>query len=283
MQISKIDLNQASFPDSLRDLHNPPKSINVLGELPSKDDKVVAIIGTRKSTNYGRRVAYQLGSELAKAGVVVASGLAVGIDGMAHEGAVDAGGRTIAVLAHGLDRIYPAQHRSLATAILRTRGALVSEYGFKTIPLPFRFVERNRILAALCDIIVVVESAAQGGALLTVNEATNLGRQVMAVPGNITSEVSAGTNNLIRKGAAAVVSSADIITALGYIAHEAVPVPARSPDEAKLIQLLGSGASTSQDLIERSGLSAAQFANIISLMEITGKVRNLGAGQWVRR
>lgn len=244
---------------------------------------MVAIVGTRKSTTYGRGVAYQLANELAKAGVVVVSGLAIGIDGMAHRGALDAGGRTVAILGHGLDRIYPAQHRSLATEILATNGALISEYDTGTPPAPFRFPERNRIIAALSEITVVVESAEKGGAMLTASYALNVGRQVMAIPGHITAPYSVGPNNLIRSGAAAVTSASDIITSLGYIAHDATPVPAQSPDEAKILELLGTGAKNSQDLIDQSQLSAAQFANIISLMEITGKVRNLGAGQWVRR
>jgi DNA processing protein len=282
MQVSNISSKNADFPDILREIAHPPKSINILGELP-KDTKMVAIVGTRKCTPYGEQVAYQLGNELAKAGVVVVSGLAIGIDGMAHRGALDAGGRTIAVLAHGLGQIYPTRHRPLAKEILATGGALISEYDLGVPPAKFRFPERNRIIAALCDITVVVESPTEGGSLITARDANELGRQVMAVPGNITNESSAGPNNLIRKGAAPVTSATDIITALGYIAHEAVPVSARSPEEAAILELLGKGTAQSEDLIERSGLSAASFANIISLMEITGKVRNLGAGQWVRR
>jgi len=282
MQIYNISSKNSAFPDVFRELEKPPKSINILGELP-KDTKMVAIVGTRNSTPYGERVAYQLASELAKAGAVIVSGLAIGIDGMAHLGAVEAGGRTIAIVAHGLDKVYPARHRGLARDILAGGGALISEYDVGTPPEPFRFPERNRLIGALADITVVVESAVQGGALITARDALKIGRQVMAVPGNITSQFSVGPNNLIHEGAAPVRSATDVINALGFIAHEATPVPARSPQEAQLLELLGEGTGTTEDLIERSGLSAAQFANIISLMEITGKVRNLGAGQWVRR
>jgi DNA processing protein len=128
MQISTISPQNPEFPDILTELHRPVKSINIIGEMPKPTDKLVAIVGTRKSTSYGRGVAYQLGNELAKAGVVVVSGLARGIDGLAHQGAIDAGGRTIAVLGHGLDRIYPAQHRQMAIDILDTAGALRSGY-----------------------------------------------------------------------------------------------------------------------------------------------------------
>jgi DNA processing protein len=282
MQVSKISSKHSAFPDILRELHKPVESLNVLGELPN-DAKLVAIVGTRKCTPYGERVAYQLGSELAKAGVVVVSGLAYGIDSMAHKGAVEAGGRTIAVLAHSLDRIYPVAHRSLAMRILETGGALISEYDMGTPPFPGNFVERNRIIAAISHITVVVESPARSGANITARDALNIGRTVMAVPGNITSLTSAGPHNLIRKGAPIVRTANDIITELGFVAREAIPVPAASAEEAQILSLLGNGAGTTQELIERSGMSAAEFANIISLMEISGKVVNLGAGQWAQR
>ncbi len=244
---------------------------------------MVAIVGSRRPTAYGEKVTYQIASELARAGAVIVSGLAIGVDSIAHRAALDAGGKTVAVLAHGLDRIYPTQHRGLAKEILATGGALVSEYDLGVPSLPHQFVERNRIIAALSAATIVTEAAGKSGALITANHAALLGHTVMAVPGNITSKYSAGPNNLLRTGAIPVTSTADVIVALGFHAREAVPVSAQSPDEALIVRLLGEGASTSEELIERSQLGAAQFANIISLMEITGKVRNLGAGNWVIR
>jgi DNA processing protein len=281
MQISNIPHNSADFPDILRQLERSPKSINVLGTLPK--DSMVAIVGSRRPTAYGEKVTYQIASELARAGVIIVSGLAIGIDSIAHRAALDAGGKTVAVLAHGLDRIYPPRHRGLAKEILATGGALVSEYDTGMPPLPHQFVDRNRIIAALSVATIVTEAAEKSGSLFTARDAGNLGRTVMAVPGNITSQYSAGPNNLLRTGATPITSAADVIVALGFHAREAVPVSAQSPDEALLVRLLGEGASTSEELIERSQLGAAQFANIISLMEITGKVRNLGAGNWVIR
>lgn len=284
MQISTITSQESTFPDILRHIDQPVKSLNILGEMPNLGDKIVAIVGTRKASTYGERVTYQLASELAKAGAVIISGLALGLDGIAHRAAIEADGRTIAVLAHGLDRIYPAAHRNLATHILGTGGALISEYDTGMPPLKHQFIERNRIIAALADITIVVESDTKGGSLITAREAIAAGRTVMAVPGPITSPTSAGTNNLIRTGRGlAITSSTDVITELGFIAREAVPVASQSPEEATILRLIEQGNGTTQGLIEQSGFSAAQFANIISLMEITGKVRNLGAGQWVRR
>jgi len=281
MQISKISLKNAQFPDKLREINDPPKSINVLGTLP--EGVYVGIVGTRAPTAYGEKVTYQLASGLAAAGAVIVSGLAIGLDGIAHRAALEAGGKAVAVLAHGLDQIYPVRHRGLARDILAGGGALVSEYDEGELPLPFHFVERNRIIAGLSTALIVTEAAAKSGTLITARDAKESGRTVMAVPGNITSAYSAGPNNLIRIGAVPITSVADAIVELGFHAREAVPVPAASKDEAELLKLLGDGAATSDQLIGQSGLSPAEFANIISLMEITGKVRNLGAGNWVAR
>jgi DNA processing protein len=281
MQISTISIQNSHFPDKLRQIDPLPKSINVLGTLPK--GTYVAVVGTRKPTPYGEHVTYLLSRELAKAGAVIVSGLALGIDGIAHRAALDAGGTTIAVVAHGLDRIYPRRHRELAKEILATGGAIVSEYSQGELPLPHHFVERNRIIAGLSEAVLVTEAGVKSGALITARDAIKQGKSLLAVPGPITAETSAGPNNLIRTGATAVVSAADIITELGFIAKESVPVPARSPQEAKILELLDTNTATADTLIEASGLSAAEFANIISLMEITGKVRNLGAGLWVAK
>ncbi|MDB5178865.1 MAG: hypothetical protein JWN01_808 [Patescibacteria group bacterium] len=281
MQITRINLKDSAFPDVLRNIAIPPKDLYTLGEIPK--DGMVAIVGSRRPTAYGEQITYQLANELAKAGVTIVSGLAIGVDGIAHRAALDAGGRTVAVLAHGLDRIYPHRHRALAMEILASGGALVSEYEVGDVPMKHHFVERNRIIGALCEATIITESAVKGGSLITARDAKDAGRTVMAVPGNITSEFSVGPNNLIRTGAVPITSASDVIIQLGFEAREAVPVPAQSPDEAAIIKLLQKGVTSSQDLIEESKLTAAQFANIISLMEITGKVRNLGAGQWVIR
>lgn len=282
MQISNFPYDSNDFPDTLRQLEKPPVSINVLGTLPK--DSLVAVVGSRRPTAYGERITYQITRELARAGAVIVSGLAIGVDSIAHRAALDAGGKTVAVLAQGLDRIYPAQHRGLAKEILAKGGALVSEYDVGTESYPGNFVARNRIIAALSMGVLVTEAAAKSGALITARDAGQLGRIIMAVPGNVTSEFSAGPNTLLRtKDAQVVTSGTDAIVALGFHAREPVAVPAQSADEALLLRLLGAGTSSSDELITKSQLSAAQFANIISLMEITGKVRNLGAGTWVIR
>lgn len=281
MQISRIMSNDKRFPDKLRELNNTPNTINILGELPT--GVYVAIVGTRKCTPYGEQATYLLARGLAEAGAVILSGLATGVDGIAHQAALDAGGKTVAVLGHGLNRIYPASHRQLAKNILAKGGALLTEYDIGEAPLRHHFVLRNRLIAALSDAVIVTEAGVRSGALITARDARNLGRLVMAVPGNITAATSAGPNNLIRTGALIVTSASDVITDLGFLTKEPMPVSARNPHEAKLLELLGTSSASSDNLIEASGLSAAEFANIISLMEITGKVRSLGAGIWVAR
>jgi DNA processing protein len=284
MQISEYSFQDSQFPDKLRRLETrTPKQIYVLGELPKPDDKVVAIVGTRSVTPYGKKVTYQLARDLAKAGVVIVSGLARGADGVAHQAALDAGGRTIAVMGTPLDRIYPSEHRGMAMKILETGGALISEYAIGTGVARGMFAARDRIIAGMSDALIVTESASKGGALISARDALNLGLTVMAVPGNITSEKSGGTNKLIREGAILVRSGVDVIEDLGFLTEATKAVPAQSPDEALVIKLIEEGHATGEAIIEASGLTPARFANIITLMEITGKVRNLGAGNWVVR
>lgn len=246
---------------------------------------MIAVVGSRRPTAYGREVTYKLAYDLASAGVTVVSGLAYGLDGVAHQAALDAGGLTIAVLAHGLDKIYPSANRGLGEQILAHGGALISEYPVATPALKQHFVARNRLVSGLSSAVIVTEADASSGTLLTANFALQQNRVVMAVPGNITSPKSAGPNNLLRSGAVPVTSAEDVLAALELEspALAAAPVKADSKEEAQILDLLRSGITTNQALLDHSGLAAAKFAHIISLMEITGKVRNLGAGQWVAR
>ncbi|HSX47890.1 MAG TPA: DNA-processing protein DprA [Candidatus Nanoarchaeia archaeon] len=281
MQISKITHNSSKYPDLLREIAHPPKQLFMLGELP--EGPYVAIVGSRAMTDYGKQVTFQLAGDLARAGCVIVSGLAYGIDAIAHQATVEAGGKAVAVLAHGLDQIYPVANRTLAKKILAGGGALVSEYEVGVEAFKSNFVARNRIIAGLSKAIIVTEANAESGSLITANFGLEENRLVMAVPGNITSPRSAGPNNLLKKGAVPVTDSSDVLPLLDLPELKTATVKARSKEEATLLELLGQGVNSSEALIDQSGLSAAQFANIITLMEITGKVRNLGAGQWVSR
>ena len=286
MQINTIKLQDPSYPVALAEIYNPPKLLYIQGQL-LPETVHVAIVGTRKSTNYGRRVAYDLAAELARAGLIIVSGLAAGIDTAAHEGALAAGGITVAVQGRGLNDIYPAENRDLGRRIITGGGAILSEYEAKEPPLFYHFPERNRIIAGLSSGVIVVESAAKGGGMLTASIALRENRTVMAVPGEITRETSVGCNNLIATDKARLIrDSSDVLQAMG-LSVGAIPVVApiggQSPLELQIIKLLKAGTSATQDLIEATGFTASDFANVISLMEITGKVRNLGAGQWAVR
>lgn len=283
MQISKITYANRQYPDSLREIAAAPKQLYHLGRFSA--NPLVAIVGTRRPTDYGRQVTHLLASELARAGIGIVSGLALGIDAAAHQAALEAGGYTLAVQACGLDKIYPASNRGLATKILAGGGAIISEYGPATPALKQHFPARNRIISGLSLAVIVTEADASSGSLITANFALQQDRLIMAVPGNITSLRSAGPNNLIKSGAIAVTSAADVLAALDLESRalQARPAAAQSREEAKLLELIDSGTTSSQELIDGAQMTASQFAHVISLMEITGKVRNLGAGVWIRR
>ncbi len=283
MQINQLFLQNPDYPTQLKEIEAPPSPLYVLGNLPI--EPMIAIVGTRSLTSYGKLVAYDLASDLARAGFPIVSGLALGIDSVAHRAALDAGGRTVAVMAGGLDRIYPSSHRDMAVEILTTGGAIVSGYPVGTETFKNHFVERNQIISGLCIGTIVVESGATGGSMLTANFTLRQNRTLMAVPGDITRLSAAGPNNLIRKGAVPITSSTDVLEALN-LKTAAIPasiIKAQNPHEAKIVELLKHGTTKTQSLIEETGLKPAEFASVISLMEITGKVRNLGAGVWAAR
>jgi DNA processing protein len=246
---------------------------------------MAAVVGSRHHTPYGEQVTRKLVSEMAFGGLVIVSGLAYGIDTLAHTAAIEAGGTTVAVLGNAIDEVYPRGNQRLAERILEGGGALISEYPPGAQTQSYFFPERNRIIAGLCIGVLVTEAGEKSGALITANLAADSGREVMAVPGNINSELSIGPNRLIRTGAAAITDAGEVFHALGLEKPHQLPrteVQPASANEAVILGLMETGVTDSQELIERSRLNAATFAQVISLMEITGKVRNLGAGTWIK-
>lgn len=291
MNIHKINYSAHAYPEVLRQITHPPQAFYLIGSEKLFKDHAhedgtpwVAIVGTRKPTDYGHAMAYQLATELSAAGVVVVSGLAYGIDARAHRGAVDMGAPTVAVLAGGLDDISPRGNQPLAEQMLRHGGAIISEYPRGAKAFRQQFVARNRLISGLCQITVVVEADFGSGALRTANFAREQNREVMALPGDINKATSAGTNSLLKSGATIVTSASDILDVLGKQrgAH-AKPVQADSREEAIILELIRAGVQQNEELIARSNMTPAAFANLISLMEITGKVHNLGAGNWMAR
>jgi DNA processing protein len=265
-----IVLGRKGLPPRLRAIHDPPARLYVRGTASPAllAEPSVAIVGARACSPYGAQVARMLGRELAGAGLVVVSGLARGIDGEAHRGALDAGGRTVAVLGCGIDRDYPAVHASLAAAIAE-RSLLVSEYEPGVEPAPWRFPARNRIVAGLAAATIVVEARARSGALITADFALEEGREVFAVPGEITSSLSAGANDLLRLGATPLTSSADVLELFD------LSPPARASTELsahaeRVLERLRAGAASADELARGTGLDVATVTGALVELELAG-------------
>lgn len=279
--IKKVRITDSNYPVFLRTIPSPPKQLYYIGNLfDILHQHRLSVVGSRRVSPYGRAVTRQLSGEVASQGIIIISGLALGVDGLAHEAALEAGGQTIAVLPCGLDAIYPASHRQLAQRIVKQGGALVSEYGIGTPPLAQHFIARNRIVSGLGEAVLITEAADKSGTLHTANFALEQGRTVLAVPGNITSLLSRGTNNLIKSGALPATESADILQALSlaYVAKK--EILAANSEEATLIALLQCGISDGSELMSQSKLEPALFNQTVTMLEITGKIRPLGAGHW---
>ncbi len=257
------------FPPGLLALADPPLGLFIRGQVP--DGPAAAIVGSRRASAYGKEVAYYLGKELATAGVWVVSGMARGVDTAAHRGALASTGRTVAVWGCGPDRVYPPENRELAELIAQ-RGALITEYPPGTPPRPENFPERNRLIAGLAQVLVVVEADARSGALLSAKLALEEGREVMAVPGSVFSPLSAGPNSLLRAGAAPVICAQDVLDALGVRSPTAVPLP--RPQEEGLLRFLPPGESlTVDELAARSGLSVAEVLQEVARCELSGQLQ----------
>jgi DNA processing protein len=252
------------FPPLLRAIHDPPPGLFLRGEADPDvlSRPAVAVVGARASSGYGSSVARGLGRELASAGLTVVSGLARGIDAEAHRGALEARGATVAVLGCGIDRDYPAAHAELARRVAGA-GLIVSEYAPGVDPAPWRFPARNRIVAGLCAATVVVEARERSGALITADLALEEGRDVFAVPGEITSSLSAGTNALLKLGAAPLTAAADVLAAFGI-----EPEPAQT-ERSPLLELLPASAD---ELVRKTGLAADEIARTLVELELAGLV-----------
>jgi len=250
-----------SFPPLLRAIHDPPPGLFIRGEADVEllSRPAVAIVGARACSGYGAGVGRSLGRDLAAAGLVVVSGLARGVDGEAHRGALDAGGATVAVLGCGIDRDYPAAHADLARHV-----TVVAEYAPGVEPAPWRFPARNRIVAGLCAATIVVEARERSGALITADLALEEGREVFAVPGEITSSLSVGTNDLLKLGASPLTRAADVLTTYG------IEAPDDAGAESPLLELL---PATADELARRAGLSAEDVSSALVELELAGAVR----------
>jgi DNA processing protein len=274
MELTTLRRRDGRYPRLLAELFDPPDRLYVRGAADVLSEAAVAVVGARSCSPYGAQVARHLSHELAAAGLVIVSGLARGIDGEAHRGALEAGGRTVAVLGCGIDRDYPRSHADLARRI-RDQGSVVSEYPEGVEPAPWRFPARNRIIAGLCLATVVVEARERSGALITADFALELGREVFAVPGEITSALSAGTNDLLRQGAAPLLSAGDVFAAIG-LEPDRPPPPSVSPAAKALLALLADGARDADALSRLSGRPSAEIAAALVELELAGCVAQGG-------
>lgn len=268
----RLALRDPAFPPLLAAVHDPPGQLYLRGDVDPAvlARPAVAVVGARSCSAYGRSVARSLGRELAAAGLVVVSGLARGIDGEAHRGALEADGVTVAVLGCGIDRDYPAAHAELARRVC-ARGLVVSEYEPGIEPAPWRFPARNRIIAGLCGATVVVEARERSGALITADFSLEEGRDVLAVPGEITSALSAGTNALLRLGAAPVTRAADVLELFGLEPERPRPGPV-GPVAAALLDRLQEGALSADELVRAVGVEPAQASAALLELELAGRV-----------
>lgn len=286
--IQTIEL--ADLPESMRNIENPPARLYVRSANEQTFESLmrrrrVAIVGSRSATAYGETVTHRLASELAAHGVVIVSGLAIGIDGIAHRAALEVGGLTFAVLPSSVTRIHPRSHIRLSNELIGTGGMLVSEYPPDTITFKNNFVARNRIVSGLADVLLITEAAVNSGTMHTARFALRQGRDVMAVPGSITSEMSEGTNNLIKAGATPVTNTTDVLHYLGMEASSDASGKrqrqrGRNLEEQQLLDLIEEGVHQGGELLERSGFTIEQFNHHLTMLEITAKVRPLGANQW---
>jgi DNA processing protein len=260
------------FPPLLRAIHDPPPGLFLRGAAGPEllQAPAAAVVGARSCSAYGAQVARMCGRELAAAGVLVVSGLARGIDGESHRGALDAGGLTVAVLGCGVDRDYPASNRALAARVAAT-GLIVSEYAPGVEPAPWRFPARNRIIAGLAGVTVVVEARERSGALITADLALEEGREVFAVPGEITSQLSAGSNALLRLGATPLTSPHDVLETFGLAAAPTDAQPL-SDHAATVLEHVRAAATTSDDLVRRTSLDAGLVAVALTELELAGLV-----------
>ncbi len=272
------------YPPRLKEIEQPPPVLYVRGEILAEDHFAVSIVGTRKVTPYGRQVAEELSAFLAANGITVISGLARGVDAVAHSAALKAGGRTVAVLGSGVDRIYPPENRALAEQMM-SRGAVISDYAVGTPPDASNFPPRNRIISGLSLAVVVIEAGETSGALITAEFAAEQGREIFAVPGSILAPQSKGTNKLIQNGALPMLTPADLLQTLNLTrvgaqkaARKILPT---DEVEAQLMNALGSEPLHVDEIRNQTGLPVEKVSAALVMMELKGMVRQVGGMNYV--
>ncbi len=284
--INIITIKDPRYPKLLKEIYDPPALLYVKGNLARLEDEFsFAVVGTRRLSNYGQQVTSTITRNLAQAGLTIISGLALGVDTLAHKATLEAQGRTIAVLGCGLDRVYPLANENLAQDLIANQGALVSEFPLGAPPLKHHFPFRNRVISGLSIGVLVVEAAIKSGALITARAALEQNREVFGVPGNIYSPTSQGPNNLIKMGAKLVTSCQDILEELNLSGVrefiEAKKIIPETKEEAKILEFLNAEPVHIDDLVKATRLETAAISSTLSIMEMKGKVKNLGGMRYV--
>jgi DNA processing protein len=288
--VQLVTLVDPEYPALLREIEDPPMVLYVRGKLPIDTSCTIGIVGTRRGTQYGKMVAGRFASQLALRGITVVSGLAAGIDAAAHQGAVDVGGRTVAVLGCGVDYPYPKKNQPLSEKLV-VNGAALSEYPLGTRPAKWTFPQRNRVLSGLCRGVIVVQAPERSGSLITARLALEQGREVFAVPGNITTITSAGTNRLIKQGAKLVESIDDVLEEFPDLRTKTRPASADADEETASLgeqeqfvyDLISFEPVHVDDIIARADLSPTEASHILLLLQLEDLIAEVEGGCYVRK
>lgn len=285
--IEVITIEDKNYPKLLKEIYDQPPLLYYRGKLTIADEFALAVVGSRKYSNYGKQVTEQLIKDLAINNLTIVSGLALGIDTLAHETTLNAHGRTIAILGSGLNKknIYPSQNRYLADKIVASGGAIISEFPLETLPLKYNFPQRNRLISGLSLAVLVIEAGIKSGSLITAHHAIEQNRDVFAVPGNIYSPNSTGTNHLVQQGAKLISSANDIIETLNltkivsYIENK--KIISDSPEEEKILASLAFEPTHVDELIRLTKLDTATINSTLIIMEMKGMIKNLGSMRYI--
>ncbi len=282
-----VTLESSEYPKSLKSIQDPPLVLYIKGSVTNLDNLSVSIVGSRKCTSYGRSVAYNFAKKISSFGITIVSGLAVGIDSASHIGSLDGKGNTFAVIGSGLDWIYPASNKALAEKITLS-GAIISEFPFGTRPEKYNFPFRNRIISGISPATVVVEAAKKSGSLITARIAAEQGKDVFAVPGNITSRMSEGTNALLKDGAIPITDVDDLLSYVKEFKNifsigrkEDNLLKGLSDNEIKILSIIENGAETVETISERSEINVASLISTLTYMEVKGIVKRNG-GRYIK-
>lgn len=283
MKINTVRPQDNIFTNRLTNIVNTPHTLYYCGNLPSTPIEAVSIVGSRKPTGYGQTITETIIHTLAKYNITIVSGLALGIDSIAHRAALKFNTPTIAVMGRGLDKVYPASHHSLAKNIINAGGALISTYPEGVPAMPHHFLERNRIISGLSSAVIVTEAAMRSGTLNTAMHALEQGREVFAVPGNITSPMSAGCNRLIRQGARPLLHPGEILEALGLKKETKVlkPQKRKNPIEQTILEAILNNITDTNKIITSTKIEPNKIFSALSMLEISGIIKNTPEGDWI--